>query len=199
MHALRQDILSPSGVEFVTWSKLTPSTIKPKPDSQKGLTLFNLVVARSNLLRIFEVREVPTLRSSHLDDERERRGNVRKGTEPVEGEVEMDEQGEGYVNMGAVKVIWIAHSCPLHRAIQLLCPPSEPKTSSELTLIALLFVIFSQPHPMGRLAQLFSAFTLCEIIVFMELSPDWRVCASCLRWKMKWTDSWSHSRMQRSA
>lgn len=30
---------------------------------------------------------------------------MRRGTEAVEGEVEMDEQGEGFVNMGAVKVI----------------------------------------------------------------------------------------------
>jgi cleavage and polyadenylation specificity factor subunit 1 len=29
---------------------------------------------------------------------------VRRGTEAVEGEVEMDEGGEGWVNMGSVKV-----------------------------------------------------------------------------------------------
>lgn len=168
MHALRQDILSPSGVEFATCLKLTPSTVNAKPDGQKALTMFNLVVARSNLLRIFEVREVPTLRSSHLDDERERRGNVRKGTEPVEGEVEMDEQGEGYVNMGAVKVIWIAHSCPLHRAIQLFCPPSEPKTSSELTLIALLFVSSVNGIQWGCASLNCSPLLLCA-----RLSSSW--------------------------
>lgn len=118
MHALRQDILAPSGVEFATCLKLTPSTIRSSPDSLKHQVLCNLVVSRSNVLRIFEVREVPAQRSKYLEDERERRGNIRKGTEPVEGEVEMDEQGEGYVNMGAVKVIWIAHSCPLRSAIQ---------------------------------------------------------------------------------
>ncbi|KAJ4491198.1 CPSF A subunit region-domain-containing protein [Lentinula edodes] len=47
MHALHQEILAPSGVEFAAWVKLTVN---------EGVQS-NLVVARSNLLRIFEVRE----------------------------------------------------------------------------------------------------------------------------------------------
>ncbi|KAH7925063.1 hypothetical protein BV22DRAFT_1119797 [Leucogyrophana mollusca] len=102
MHALRQDILPPSGVEFATTLKLTPSTlVEASPLSTHALS--NLVVARSNLLRVYEVRELPAPISTQADDERERRAKVRKGTEAVEGEVEMDEQGDGWVNMGAVQ------------------------------------------------------------------------------------------------
>ena len=60
--------------------------------------------ARSHFLHIFEVREEPQPISTLKDDERERRARVRKGTEAVEGEVEMDASGEGFVNMGSVKV-----------------------------------------------------------------------------------------------
>ncbi|CAK5269347.1 unnamed protein product [Mycena citricolor] len=61
MHALYQEILPASGVQFVTALKLTPST---QSDSRTGIsasssrrTLCNLVVARCNVLRIFEVCE----------------------------------------------------------------------------------------------------------------------------------------------
>ncbi|KAJ4482302.1 CPSF A subunit region-domain-containing protein [Lentinula aciculospora] len=47
MYALHQEILAPSGVEFAAWLKITAT---------EGIQS-NLVVARSNLLRIFEVRE----------------------------------------------------------------------------------------------------------------------------------------------
>ncbi|TFY69793.1 hypothetical protein EVG20_g3009 [Dentipellis fragilis] len=114
MQALHQDILPPSGVEFAATLKLTPSTVGPKHSSEASTftapednlpkrALYNIVVARSNVLRVFEVREEPAPISSAADDERERRSNVRRGTEAVEGEVEMDEQGEGFVNMGSVK------------------------------------------------------------------------------------------------
>lgn len=42
MHALHSEILPPSGVEFAAWLQLTGE---------------NIVVARSNLLRIFELKE----------------------------------------------------------------------------------------------------------------------------------------------
>ncbi|KAI0634706.1 CPSF A subunit region-domain-containing protein [Trametes polyzona] len=105
MQALRQEILPPSGVEFAACLKFTPSTLSDSgpSTSQSGRTLFNVVVARSNLLRIFEVREEPAPISPHKEDERDRRASVRKGTEAVEGEVEMDASGEGFVNMGTVK------------------------------------------------------------------------------------------------
>jgi len=109
MHALRQEILPASGVEFATSLNLTPST-RPLPTPTNVSTrhefvsrvLCNLVVARSNLLRIFEVREEPAPIHPQADDERERRSAVRRGTEAVEGEVEMDEQGDGYINIAKV-------------------------------------------------------------------------------------------------
>lgn len=110
MHALRQEILPPSGVEFVASLKLTPSTLGDLPTPPNATTrhelaakaLYNVVVARSSLLRIFEVREEPAPIPTQAEDERERRAKVRKGTEAVEGEVEMDEQGEGFVNIAKV-------------------------------------------------------------------------------------------------
>ncbi|RPD55582.1 hypothetical protein L226DRAFT_490064 [Lentinus tigrinus ALCF2SS1-7] len=104
MHALRQEILPPSGVEFAACLKFTPSTLpQAGSSSQTGRTLFNVVVARSSLLRIFEVREEPAPVSAQQDDEKERRASVRRGTEAVEGEVEMDGTGDGFVNVGTVK------------------------------------------------------------------------------------------------
>ena len=114
MHALRQEILPPSGVEFATSLKLTPSTLAdqnfpPSTSSTRhefaARVLCNVVVARASLLRIFEVREEPVPLSIQAEDERDRSSKVRRGTEAVEGEVEMDEQGEGFVNMGSAKVI----------------------------------------------------------------------------------------------
>ncbi|KAJ6588439.1 CPSF A subunit region-domain-containing protein [Mycena capillaripes] len=100
MHALHQEILPPNGVEFVTSLKLTPSTLLVPPNGRvfsSTRTLCNLVVARSNLLRIFEVCEEQASFSPQLEDGRDER--VRKGTEAVEGEVEMDTGGEGFVNI----------------------------------------------------------------------------------------------------
>jgi hypothetical protein len=112
MHALRQDLLPPSGVEFAASLRLTPSTLECLPLPPQSTTrhefaarvLCNVVVARSNILRIFEVREEPAPIPAHIDDEQERTIGVRRGTEPFEGEVEMDQQGEGFVNVGPVKV-----------------------------------------------------------------------------------------------
>lgn len=115
MHAILQEILPPSGVEFATSLKLTPSTLRdcvlPTPPNSSARhefaarALCNVVVARTNLIRIFEVREEPAPLPMQADDEHERRMKERRGTEAVEGEVEMDRQGEGFVNMGLVKVI----------------------------------------------------------------------------------------------
>jgi cleavage and polyadenylation specificity factor subunit 1 len=113
MQALHQEILPPSGVEFATTLKLTPSTLVEAPTPSTSTShgqpsrcaLYNVVVARANILRVFEVREDPVPILPQLEDERQRRADVRRGTEAVEGEVEMDGQGEGFVNMGSVKVI----------------------------------------------------------------------------------------------
>ena len=106
MHALRQEIHPASGVEFATSLKLTPSTLDTPVDISPrhefvSRVLCNVVVARSSLLRIFEVREEPAPMQTS-GDERERRTNVRRGTEAVEGEVAMDEQGDGYINIAKV-------------------------------------------------------------------------------------------------
>jgi cleavage and polyadenylation specificity factor subunit 1 len=106
MQALHQEILPPSGVEYATTLKLTPATlaesdIPSTSTSPSQGSLYNVVVARANILRIFEVTEIPAPISSHYQD---RRTDVLRGTEAVEGEVEMDGQGEGFVNMGSVKV-----------------------------------------------------------------------------------------------
>ncbi|KAF7341963.1 Protein CFT1 [Mycena venus] len=99
MHALHQEILPPNGVEFVTSLKLTPSTLLVPPSGivSSTRTLCNLVVARSNLLRIFEVCEEPAPYAPQSEESRD--GRVRKGTEAVEGEVEMDAAGDGFINV----------------------------------------------------------------------------------------------------
>ena len=94
MHALRHDILSPSGVEFAVALNLTSSPA----------TLVNVVTAKSNLLRVYAIREQLSPISDYVESERDKRARVRKGTEAVEGEVEMDQSGEGWVSMGTVKV-----------------------------------------------------------------------------------------------
>jgi len=112
MHAFRQDILPPSGVEFAASLKLVPSTLEclhlpPNSTTRHEFaarTLCNVVVARSNILRIFEVREEPAPIPAQFDDEQDRTSRIRRGTEPFEGEVEMDQQGDGFVNVGSVKV-----------------------------------------------------------------------------------------------
>ena len=114
MHALRQEILPPSGVEFAACLNFTSSTLSDASLlSQPGRAHSNVVVARSNLLRIFEVREEPMPASVQKELEKERLVAVRKGTEAVEGEVEMDPLGEGFVNMGAVKVNLSNHFCSI--------------------------------------------------------------------------------------
>ena len=113
MQALHQEILSPSGAEYAAILKLTPATLADSDTPSTSTTrphpsqsaLYNVVVARANILRIFEVMESPAPISQH-QDERNRRADVPRGTEAVEGEVEMDSQGEGFVNVGSVKVTW---------------------------------------------------------------------------------------------
>lgn len=91
MHALRHDILPPSGVDFAV--ALNFSSSSP-----------TIVTAKSNFLRVYAIREQLAPISDHVASERDKRARVRKGTEAVEGEVEMDQSGEGWVNMGTVKV-----------------------------------------------------------------------------------------------
>jgi cleavage and polyadenylation specificity factor subunit 1 len=100
MHSVHQQILPASGVEFATSLKLTPSTLDVARHDFVSRVVCNLVVARSSFLRIFEVVEEPA--PVLQDEEMDRRSTVRRGTEDVEGEVEMDEQGDGYINIAKV-------------------------------------------------------------------------------------------------
>ena len=112
MHAIHQEFLPPSAVEFAAQFNFTPSTLSDASLlSQPGCTHLNAVVTRSNLPRIFEVREEPVPASVQKDHEKERLAVERNGTEAVEGEVKMDPCGEGFVNMGAVKVNFGNHFC----------------------------------------------------------------------------------------
>lgn len=121
MYGIRQEVLPASGVEFSASLRLTSATLEHLPSGANAdgssassprhaiasRALFNLVVARSNILRIFEVREYEAPSVAEKEAERERNGEVRRGTEAVEGEVAMDDGGEGYVNVGGLKVILI--------------------------------------------------------------------------------------------
>jgi cleavage and polyadenylation specificity factor subunit 1 len=57
MNAIRQEILPASGVSFATTLKLTPSTLN-QSFKTKGKVLYNVVTARSNVLRVYEVRQL---------------------------------------------------------------------------------------------------------------------------------------------
>jgi cleavage and polyadenylation specificity factor subunit 1 len=113
MQSYHGEVIPPSGVEFATTLNLTPSTSASGPSSSSSLdgkVLTNLVTARSNWLRIYEIREEAAVLPSLVEDERrhaQANGDgtrSRRGTEAVEGEVAMDVQGEGFVNVGQLKV-----------------------------------------------------------------------------------------------
>ena len=109
MQTFRSEVLPPSGVQYTACLKLLPSLVTRRRADADGATrtaVCNLVVAFSNLLRIFEIVEEPLSFQSYTAHGGGKGvwNRVRKDTDPVEGEVEMDVQGEGFVNMGAVKV-----------------------------------------------------------------------------------------------
>lgn len=112
MHAIRHQVLPASGVEYATYLHLTPSSLRTsRPSSSAPLTAgtsaytaYNLVVARANVLRIFDVRRgPPPPPSAGKSDARARKTPMKAGTEPLEGEVILDEGGEGFLSMGAIK------------------------------------------------------------------------------------------------
>ena len=102
MQALRSEILPPSGTQFVTSLKLIPYTVCRRRaqcvDLSEQSALCNLVVAQSNILRIYEIVEETGLVGQPSSSRKWAESDV------VEGEVGMDAQGEGFVNMGTVKV-----------------------------------------------------------------------------------------------
>ena len=107
MQVLRCETLPPSGIEHAVTLRLLPSTVNRKRtqdvDGTYPKVVCNMVAARSNFLRIYEIVEENV--SIQAQGRSKQWSRFRKDTEAVEGEVEMDTQGEGFVNMGAVKVV----------------------------------------------------------------------------------------------
>ncbi|KLO09211.1 cleavage factor protein [Schizopora paradoxa] len=102
MFALRRELVSPSGVEYATSLKLIPSTIFRSHPSNGDApqAIANLVVARSNTLRIYEIQEEDSLAFASSSG-KDNWPKAKKDTEAVEGEAEIE--GEGFVNLGLVK------------------------------------------------------------------------------------------------
>jgi cleavage and polyadenylation specificity factor subunit 1 len=99
--ALHQEVLRPSGVEFaVSLDLVAPLTASSSSDIQ---VLGNLVVARSNVLKVFEIRrQYASLRAdlkTHSESYSAMRGDgVEKGGA-------METIGDDFVNVGEFKVI----------------------------------------------------------------------------------------------
>lgn len=94
MLALRQEVLPPSGVEFAKCMKLTHSTLNLIP-SARPRVVCNLLVARNNYLRVFEVVEEPVATSGSGEG---------SASDPVPGEMEMDSHGDGFINITELRV-----------------------------------------------------------------------------------------------
>ncbi|KAF8318712.1 hypothetical protein DL93DRAFT_2225607 [Clavulina sp. PMI_390] len=100
--ALHQEIVRPSGVEYaISLNLVGPLDVSSSSDVQ---ILGNLVVARANVLKVFEVRR------QLVDPSRTNLGapehNLRASGGPLDGpqdDVEMDGQGDGFVSMGELK------------------------------------------------------------------------------------------------
>lgn len=203
MQALYQEILPPSGVEFGTTLRLTPSTLPPSNATQPfNGALYNLVVARANILRVFEVKDDPAPISSQLEDERQRRAEVRRDTEAVEGEVEMDRQGEGFVNMGSVKVISdTLLSMSTTSPITDICHHSIFELPERFGTIELIVPHrpFSLQVPEAPVNHRPSPASILFVnTVFTAQSPDWRVSASCHHTKTDSIVCLCHSRTRKS-
>ncbi len=110
MYALRRELLPPSGVEYATSLRLIPSTVFRSHPSNGDApqAVANLVVARSNTLRIYEVQEEDSLAFASTSGlGKDQWPKMKKDTEAVDGEAEIE--GEGFVNLGLVKVIPFAY------------------------------------------------------------------------------------------
>ena len=71
------------------------------------------------------------------EEERERKADIRKGTESVEGEVEMDADGEGFINLGQIKVNWTAcprNSTPIRHLSPLITSSLKREATERLVL-----------------------------------------------------------------
>ncbi|KAG8954872.1 mRNA cleavage and polyadenylation factor subunit [Tulasnella sp. 424] len=154
MYGLRHELLPPSGVEHAVFIKLTPSSLGEGPgasSSSGGKVIANLVVARSSLLRIFEVREepapLPTLQEAEA---KTKSGASKPGTEAVEGEVEMDREGEGFVSMAQVKSL-PAGSSVIPSTVTRLFLLREHRLHGNVTGLASVKTIASSDDGLDRL------------------------------------------------
>ena len=182
MQAIHQEILPASGVQFATCLKLLPTTLLSRdslPTSDpSGLlavsrrSLFNVVVARSSVLRIFEVVEELAPMDAQREEERERKAAIRRGTESVEGEVEMDTDGEGFINLGQIKVN--SATCPRYstpiRRLSPLITSSLKREATERLVLTVSPHHLSRPPRRTRLVPLWSPdYTLFVNIACMGL------------------------------
>jgi hypothetical protein len=153
MNAIRHQILPASGVEFATHLHLTPTSKTENASTRHTFasrTAYNLVVARANLLRVFDVRIEPTpLPSLEAQSARERNATIKAGTEPLEGEVLMDEAGEGFLSVAAIKVLFSVVDaticiclCKYYVLLYMLCLDRRSSRHSEQT----------SPHPRAPVA-----------------------------------------------
>ena len=169
LHALRQEILPADGVEFATSLKLTPQCFPAVSLRHEFVTrvLCNVVVARSNILRVFEVREEPAPVQADAEDERDRRSMVRRGTGAVEGEVVLDQAGDGFINIGKVTL------CTFRTFLE------------HIALYMSILMKLFDPSPCFRkhrhTCPLSLVSILCANTVCMASSPAWKASRSCPR------------------
>lgn len=69
---------------------MNPPSNYSSPNNSRPRVLCNLVAARNNYLRVFEVLEEPLSFSGN---------NEGSASDPVPGEVEMDSHGDGFINI----------------------------------------------------------------------------------------------------
>lgn len=120
MLGYRQEILPPSGVEFAKCLRLTHSTLNFSSASTSHFprprVTCNLVVARNNYLRIFDVVEEPTHNTGNTEG---------SASDPVPGEMEMDAHGDGFINITELRVrhtlpcVFIVTHIPAQTAVRL--------------------------------------------------------------------------------
>lgn len=173
MQAIHQEILPASGVQFATCLKLLPTTLLSRDSlptfDPSGLlavsrrSLFNVVVARSNVLRIFEAVEELAPMDAQREEERERKAAVRRGTEAVEGEVEMDTDGEGFINLGQIKVNSTTcprYSTPIRHLSPLITSGLKREATKRLVLTVSSHHLSRLPRRMHLVPQWSSDYTL---------------------------------------
>lgn len=119
--ALHEEVLRPTGVEFaVSLSLVAPAATSSSSDVE---ILGNIVVARSNVLKVFEVRRQSASLRPDLGIAMHPMRD--QGSEGVPGEVEMDIQGDGFVNVGELKVILLFLCTSVLSRIGVSVPPHK--------------------------------------------------------------------------